>query len=898
LEDFEKVKVLGVGGTGIVYELLHKSNGQRFAMKEMEIKNKAQMQMAISEAEMLKDIMENVSHPNVMHIEKVFQVGSKFYLVFPLCTGGELYEHIIRRGHFTERDAAIITRDLISGLFALHSHDILHLDIKPENLLFDTMGEDAKIKITDFGLSKLFNDTMQQQQKSRFSMALMEEKLRMFLDTGELNRDKLRGTIGYMSPELILCGHCCKGTDVFAAGVVLYILLCGRPPFNSKSNREVLERTARGQYNMVGAEWDEISEEAKDLVRRMLMVNPDERISCDDILQHAWIKQLDEEMDESSLSSQSSSTLSTTLSPTHTKTLSLSSSTRRITAGNSGHSGPNLASALRLLSGHVRQRQSEKLASSMTRLVSIMQQQGRGRSGSTLASMFLIPMSTHDIELIAKHASANQAEDFEMESVLLNTDFREGLSRAFQNICGTGPDGLSQGKMSLEQFMLVLRHIYSYNPGISSASADRGSASGASATAAAAGTPAASQTPSQSGQASALSNVGLGPLIVSRFIDRDGDGYITSDDIFAAQALILQRQEIFLKVIFRLYTEAIWYPGRQLNLQWMLQQIPGKGISGKDAVPREVSVLQSGEPNCLHTVVEPPKFITQRHVAAVFEKLGYDPSCANKVFQILSEAVQRFKMKQQSMGSDDSGETGEESSSGKATAAASSSTPTKPNAALAAAFGETGDGESTSATGMTSGSRKSVTGASAPGEQSSDKDGAAAAAAGGRMDFADFCRAVEFDDVLLQAIFRKSRYRVMNIIQEVESRVRSQSQKLPSMPEDGDEDATPRRSSSNGRGRSREIAAALIEEEIRVAIQAKSDDSKRSFPIANAVGRAIGGLAAKVLGSKENEESTESTSAKRDSTGRKSFFGSSSAAPSTPKSSAPHGDDVDSDDEV
>ncbi len=88
--------------------------------------------------------------------EKVFQVGSKFYLVFPLCTGGELYEHIIRKGHFTEHDAAVITRDLISGLQALHDHDILHLDIKPENLLFDSMGEDAKIKITDFGLSKLF----------------------------------------------------------------------------------------------------------------------------------------------------------------------------------------------------------------------------------------------------------------------------------------------------------------------------------------------------------------------------------------------------------------------------------------------------------------------------------------------------------------------------------------------------------------------------------------------------------------------------------------------------------------------------------------------------------------------------------------------------------------------
>ena len=134
LAEFEKVRVLGVGGSGIVYELLHKANGSRFAMKEMEIKNKKQMQMAVSEAEMLKEIMENVSHPNLMHIEKVFQVGSKFYMVFPLCTGGELYEHIVRRGHFTERDAALLMRDVLSALHALHEHDILHLDIKPENM--------------------------------------------------------------------------------------------------------------------------------------------------------------------------------------------------------------------------------------------------------------------------------------------------------------------------------------------------------------------------------------------------------------------------------------------------------------------------------------------------------------------------------------------------------------------------------------------------------------------------------------------------------------------------------------------------------------------------------------------------------------------------------------------
>ena len=156
LDDFDKVKVLGMGGTGIVYELQNKVDKQkRFALKEMEIKNSAQMKMALQESEMLKDIMENISHPHILHIEKVFQVGSKFYMVFPLCTGGELYEHIIRRGHFTEGDAARLIRDLVGGIHALHEHDILHLDIKPENLLFESMANDAKIKITDFGLSKV-----------------------------------------------------------------------------------------------------------------------------------------------------------------------------------------------------------------------------------------------------------------------------------------------------------------------------------------------------------------------------------------------------------------------------------------------------------------------------------------------------------------------------------------------------------------------------------------------------------------------------------------------------------------------------------------------------------------------------------------------------------------------
>lgn len=647
LEDFEKVKVLGVGGTGIVHELLHKSNGQRFAMKEMEIKNKAQMQMAISEAEMLKDIMENVSHPNVMHIEKVFQVGSKFYLVFPLCTGGELYEHIIRRGHFTERDAALLTRDLISGLHALHSHDILHLDIKPENLLFDTMADDAKIKITDFGLSKLFTpSTNSTSSSSNFSQQVMEDKLRVFLETGELNRDRLRGTIGYMSPELILCGHCSKATDVFAAGVVLYILLCGRPPFNSKSNREVLEKTARGQYSMTGSEWEDISDEAKDLVRRMLVVNPEERMSCEEILAHPWLRALDEmDMMESSSDasssvgnnhgvnspalSQSASQLSFSLS--QSKQLSSSSAAMHFRKGSSlsNHNNANLVHALRHLSGHVKQRQSEKLASSVTRLVSLMQQ-GNGGKRSTLAAMYLIPMSTSDIELIAKTAST-QADEGELDTILLSSDFKEGLARALHSVSG---EYGHTGRLSTEQFTAILRHFYGI--GINSTANNNNSASNGTNGGASSNHNSYKEGASGANNGSNIVANGLAPLIVARFLDRDGDGFITADDIFAAQAQVLQRSELFLKVVFRIYCEAIWYPGRQLNLQWMLSQqssaiLDDGKVGGAGSLSTPVKVLSDETSSCLNSVVEPPRFITQRHVAAVFEKLGYDPSCAHKV---------------------------------------------------------------------------------------------------------------------------------------------------------------------------------------------------------------------------------------------------------------------------
>lgn len=550
LEEFEKVRVLGVGGTGIVYELLHKTNGQRYAMKEMEIKNKAQMQMAVAEAEMLKEIMENISHPNIMHIEKVFQVGNKFYLVFPLCTGGELYEHVIRRGHFTEQDAAMLMRDLISGLHALHQRDILHLDIKPENILFESMAEDARIKITDFGLSKVFNASNVENRRAP-SVDEMAQKLKAFQESGVLQRDRLRGTVGYMSPELILAGISSEATDVWASGVVLFILLSGRPPFQSKSNRDILEKSARGDYSMEGKEWEGVSEEAKDLVRKMLIVDPEKRIKCEEILAHPWLKIAD---------------------PTP------GTAAKAAAGGSSGmvkQGSLHLDSALRALSGHVKDRKIEKLAMSFTRLVSSLQQ---GKGDRSMAS-----------QLMGVDGD-NGADDM---LGVMNPELKDALISAFNKL-GVGGDGVSSnGRFTTEQFLAVMNHF---------------------------------------GYGGQGGSGGVALMLMCRFIDRDGDGFISAEDLFTAQALVLQRSEVFVRLVFRVYSESLWYPGRQLNilsLQRANTKTPGKGKA----------IME--EPSSSVDVVEPPKYITSRHVAAVFEKLGYDPTIGARLFSALCEALHR-----------------------------------------------------------------------------------------------------------------------------------------------------------------------------------------------------------------------------------------------------------------
>lgn len=354
-------------------------------------------------------------------------------------TGGELYEHVIRKGHFSEYDAALLMRDVISALNELHMNDILHLDIKPENILFDTDLDDARVKITDFGLSKVYNQEHKTSSDPKQRNPTMEElgkNLKLFQETGVLNRDRLRGTVGYMSPELILAGHSSTATDVWAAGVVLYILLCGRPPFQSRSNREILEKSAKGEYSMDGKDWTEVSSEAKDLITKMLTVDPDARITCPDILSHPWIMMAS---DEEAKKSQSGK-VPPSESDGHKK-------------GAERRGSTNLHSAMRALSGHVNDRKMEKMMTNFGRLVSSLQQ---GKTdGHRLVK--LLGLEESESEMLNLQGSG-----------LMTLEVRDALMHAFRSIGGEDNDG----KITVEQFCQLLTHFgYGGESGLSNSGA-------------------------------------------------------------------------------------------------------------------------------------------------------------------------------------------------------------------------------------------------------------------------------------------------------------------------------------------------------------------------------------------------------------------------------------------
>ncbi|XP_010122279.1 PREDICTED: calcium/calmodulin-dependent protein kinase type II subunit gamma-like, partial [Chlamydotis macqueenii] len=207
-----------------------------------------------------------LKHPNIVRLHDSISEESFHYLVFDLVTGGELFEDIVAREYYSEADASHCIHQILESVNHIHQHDIVHRDLKPENLLLASKCKGAAVKLADFGLAI----EVQGEQQAWFGFA---------------------GTPGYLSPEVLRKDPYGKPVDIWACGVILYILLVGYPPFWDEDQHKLYQQIKAGAYDFPSPEWDTVTPEAKNLINQMLTINPAKRITADQALKHPWVCQ-------------------------------------------------------------------------------------------------------------------------------------------------------------------------------------------------------------------------------------------------------------------------------------------------------------------------------------------------------------------------------------------------------------------------------------------------------------------------------------------------------------------------------------------------------------------------------------------------------------------------------
>jgi len=258
-EEYEMLEVIGTGHFAKVRKGRHRKTGQLVAVKI--ITKPAPHKMKMLKAEV--DIMTKLDHPNVVSLYRVVDTETKLYLVMELLTGGELFDRIVAKGHYSESDARTLSITIVQTMAYLHSQGVAHRDLKPENVLLATPEEDAAIKITDFGLSRLIDP-----------QSLMTTAC---------------GTPGYVAPEVITHEAYSTQIDMWSVGVIVYILLCGFPPFYGENDAQMFRKIRAAQYKFLSPYWDNISADAKDFVAKLLVVDPNVRMTAKQALQHKWL---------------------------------------------------------------------------------------------------------------------------------------------------------------------------------------------------------------------------------------------------------------------------------------------------------------------------------------------------------------------------------------------------------------------------------------------------------------------------------------------------------------------------------------------------------------------------------------------------------------------------------
>ncbi|KAG6751104.1 hypothetical protein POTOM_045622 [Populus tomentosa] len=255
-------KKLGQGQFGTTYLCTHKASNNLYACKSIP-KRKLLCKEDYEDVYREIQIMHHLSgQPNVVQIKDTYEDPMFVHLVMELCEGGELFDRIVERGQYSEKEAANLIKNIIGVVEYCHSLGVMHRDLKPENFLFDKPGDDAKLKTTDFGLS-------------------------VFYKPGQYFYDVV-GSPYYVAPEVLL-KYYGPQADVWSAGVILYILLSGVPPFWAETESGIFRQILQGKLDLESDPWPNISESAKDLVRKMLERDPRQRITAHEVLCNPWI---------------------------------------------------------------------------------------------------------------------------------------------------------------------------------------------------------------------------------------------------------------------------------------------------------------------------------------------------------------------------------------------------------------------------------------------------------------------------------------------------------------------------------------------------------------------------------------------------------------------------------
>jgi len=260
-EKYELLDELGRGISATVYKGRLKATGEEFAVKVIDKTQLSSLATLKREVALLKQL----SHPNIICLKEVIHTPKNVNIVTDLAEGGELFKKIAQIQFYAEDDAKQLVRQLVSAISYCHSLDIVHRDLKPENLLLSSKGDDAKLMIADFGVSRIMSEAQMQATSC--------------------------GTPSYVAPEVIKAEKYGRAVDMWSIGVITYVILCGYPPFYSDNIQELFQQIMAADYRYYEEDWDKISKEAKNFIDRLLVLDPEQRMTAEQALGHEWVRQ-------------------------------------------------------------------------------------------------------------------------------------------------------------------------------------------------------------------------------------------------------------------------------------------------------------------------------------------------------------------------------------------------------------------------------------------------------------------------------------------------------------------------------------------------------------------------------------------------------------------------------